>query len=216
MHQIIGLCGLQGAGKNTVYNIINENFQHVYHVSFGSGVKDVIAVMFKWPRNLLEGDTVESREWRETPDEFWSNKLGKPFTPRLAMQWFATDIVRNQLSSNFWVDYAEQSFKEIWDKDPEADIFITDVRFPNEINMIRKNGGQIWFVACGDLPVWFEDAKRYNQNKDMPLPKSLENVHQSERDWIGVTNPDVVIHPKVKGIDLLTKLVLEIYQGKRK
>lgn len=213
---LIGLCGLQGSGKNTVYNIIQERFQHVYSVSFANGVKDIVSVMFKWPRNLLEGDTIESREWRETPDEFWSNKLGKPFTPRLAMQWFATDIVRNQLSSNFWVNYAEQSFKEIWDKDPEADIFVTDVRFPNEINMIRKNGGQIWFVACGDLPEWFEDAKRYNQDKNQPLPKSLEKVHQSERDWIGVTKPDVIIHPKIKGLDLLQKLVLQTYQGKRK
>lgn len=216
MHQIIGLTGLAGAGKNTVADIIKKHFQHIYTVSFGSGVKDVTAVMFKWPRDMLEGITDESREWREKPDDFWSAKIGKPFSPRLALQWLATDVVRNQLSPNFWVDYAEQSFKEIWSKDPEADIFITDVRFPNEIEMIRKNNGQVWFVACGKLPDWFEDAKRYNQNPNQPQPESLNNIHRSERDWIGVTEPDVIIHPEVKGIDLLTSLILQNYQGKRK
>ena len=82
--------------------------------------------------------------------------------------------------------------------------------------MIRKNNGQVWFVACGPLPVWFEDAKRFNQNPNQPQPESLNNIHRSERDWIGVTKPDVIIHPEVKGIDLLTNLVLQNYQGKRK
>lgn len=57
---IIGLCGAQGAGKDTVGEIlINEYGFH--KLSFASALKDMLAALFSWPRELLEGDTEESR-----------------------------------------------------------------------------------------------------------------------------------------------------------
>ena len=70
MRQIIGIAGLIGSGKDTVANhlINNHNFTSV---KFADKLKDGVAAIFEWPRDLLEGDTDESREWRETPDPFW-------------------------------------------------------------------------------------------------------------------------------------------------
>ena len=69
MRKIIGIAGLIGSGKDTVANhLINEhNFQRI---KFADKLKDGVSAIFDWPRDLLEGDTDESREWRETPDEF--------------------------------------------------------------------------------------------------------------------------------------------------
>ena len=78
---LIGVVGLIGSGKGTVSDRLVE--QHGYQKdSFAKSLKDAVAAMFNWDRNLLEGDTDASRQWREQPDAFWSEKFGKPTTPR--------------------------------------------------------------------------------------------------------------------------------------
>lgn len=72
---IVGLVGFIGSGKGTVADIMTT--EHGFSKeSFAGGVKDAASVIFGWDRKLLEGDTEESRAWRETPDEYWSEKLG--------------------------------------------------------------------------------------------------------------------------------------------
>jgi hypothetical protein len=41
------------------------------------GVKDVAAEMFGSPRHMLEGDTQQSREWREQQTHFGQKNLAK-------------------------------------------------------------------------------------------------------------------------------------------
>jgi len=83
-------------------------------------------------------------------------------------------------------------------------VIITDVRFPNEAEMIRALGGQIWHVFCGEIPQWFTD---YRDHRIEP-----ENIHESEWKWAEVT-PDVIIHPEVRGLDLLENLVKTAYES---
>ena len=76
---IIGVCGLIGGGKGTVGDILVDNYGFK-KLSFADKLKDAVADMFDWDRDLLEGITDESRNWREKKDEFWSaetiNKKG--------------------------------------------------------------------------------------------------------------------------------------------
>ena len=53
MRRIIGIAGLIGSGKDTVANhLINEhNFQRI---KFADKLKDGVAAIFDWPRDLLE------------------------------------------------------------------------------------------------------------------------------------------------------------------
>ena len=88
--KIVGICGLIGSGKDTVAKRLIENhgFQKV---SFAETLKDATADIFQWPRELLEGDTDESRVWREREDFWWSKKLGWKVTPRKALQIMGTE-----------------------------------------------------------------------------------------------------------------------------
>ena len=78
---IIGLCGLIGSGKGTVADILvdEHNFEKI---SFADKLKDAVSVLFDWDRAMLEGETSESRVWREQEDSFWTKETGRKITPR--------------------------------------------------------------------------------------------------------------------------------------
>jgi len=82
---IIGICGLIGSGKDTVADyLVNE---HGYRrESFANPLKDAVAAVFGWDREMLEGRSKESRQWREQTDAWWSERLGMNITPRWVMQ----------------------------------------------------------------------------------------------------------------------------------
>lgn len=210
MRKIIGITGFAGHGKSTVANIIMNEYPNQWvTISSGSALKDVVSVLFDWPRNMLEGDTLESREFRETKDIYWSNKLNQDWTPRKALQWLGTDIIRNQLSYNFWIDI---TLKKIESLPSNINVLIPDVRFRNEIDAIRKANGAILRVCLGPLPSWFYDWEKINNGTqiDKEIEKSIipQGLHSSEYEWIGYDKPNAIIHPDYKDLNLLKKLVL--------
>ena len=61
---IIGICGLIGSGKGTVADVLVD--EHGFQkISFADKLKDAVSVLFDWDRDMLEGETSESRFWRE-------------------------------------------------------------------------------------------------------------------------------------------------------
>ena len=168
---IIGICGLIGSGKGTVADILVEN-HNFEKLSFADKLKDGVASVFGWDRDMLEGDTDRSRIWREKEDEFWTNEVGTPVTPRLVLQLFGTDCMRNGFFDGIWVSLVKQKILE----NPDKNWVIPDVRFPNEVKMIQSVQGQVWQVRRGELPSWFLE-KRDNSIE----PK---DVHASEWAWI--------------------------------
>ena len=131
---IIGICGLIGSGKGTVADLLVT--QHGFtKISFADKLKDSVAHLFNWDRELLEGITKESREWREKPDEFWSKETGKEITPRLVLQLFGTECMRKGFYDGIWISMVK---KEIL-ANPDKNYIIPDVRFPNEIKTIKLN-----------------------------------------------------------------------------
>jgi len=167
---IIGVCGLIGSGKGTVADILVE--EHDFKkISFADKLKDAVAVLFGWPRNMLEGDTQESREWREQVDEFWTNETGRTITPRLVLQEFGTECMRQGFYDGIWVSIVKQQILA----DPHSNWVIPDTRFPNEINMLHEIGGQVWWVKRGETPHGFID---FRQDGIMPL-----SIHASEWAW---------------------------------
>jgi len=166
---IIGICGLAGSGKDTVANYLIKN-NDFKKLSFAGILKDIVAKIFDWDRKLLEGDTQESRKWRETEDEWWSNKLGKKITPRLMLQNIGTDVMRNHLHSDIWLICVEKQLSKY------KNVVITDCRFSNEVEMIKRNKGYIINIIR-NKPEWFDN---YLINDILP-PSS---VHESEYLWI--------------------------------
>ena len=170
---IIGICGLIGSGKDTVAQTLIDNHNFV-KTSFADRLKDAVAVMFSWDRELLDGKTDESRAWREQKDEFWSAETGREITPRLVLQEFGTECMRVGFFDGIWVSLTKQHLLQNKDKN----FVITDVRFPNEAKMILEAGGQVWRVKRGIDPMWF----RVYQD----IGVEPKDVHESEWRWANV------------------------------
>lgn len=185
MSRIIGICGFIGSGKDTVADYLC-NFHGFRRESFANSLKDAVSQIFGWDRELLEGRTKESREWRETRDEWWSKRLKQDITPRWVLQYWGTEVVRRGFHDDMWVASLENRLLHTKD-----DIVITDCRFPNEIKAIKAVGGNVVRIKRGPEPDWYEHAKNYNKGmkrigwaigKDV-LEKA--NVHASEYSWVG-------------------------------
>jgi hypothetical protein len=207
---IVGLVGFIGAGKGTVADLLVER-HHFLKESFANSVKDSCAAVFGWDRAMLEGDTPESRAWREQDDSWWSEKLGKPFSPRLALQLMGTEAGRDVFHPDLWVHTVMRRCRSI------VNYVIADVRFPNEINAIRNNGGKVIRVRRGDDPEWFSLARECNiYNKPEIMRNAYPEVHYSEWAWIG-SHYDIVMDNNCSLDELkirVDKLVDSIYNNR--
>lgn len=191
MQKIIAITGLKGSGKDTIASIICKYDKTFKTIAFADRLKDICALMFGWDRDMLSGRFPESREWREKADAFWSKELGVEFTPRKALTSVGTDIIRGTIFSNIWDIIVK---KEIM-ANPDTNFVITDCRFANEIKMIKSISGQIVQVDRGERPSWYNVAEKYNLGElGITEPEELKAIHASEKDWIGISNPDYVFH----------------------
>lgn len=202
---IIGLLGFIGSGKGTVADIlVSKGFKKE---SFADPVKDAVAAIFGWERSLLEGDTNESREFREAPDKFWSDKFGHPVTPRHMLQIMGTEAGRDTFHQDLWIYSLEQRIKN------NEHTVIADVRFPNECDAIRNLGGFIVRVARGREPVWYNDALKANTEKNTDH-MSKHTIHYSEWAWIGQkTDYNISNNGSLDMLNADVKHMLKIFGG---
>jgi hypothetical protein len=208
---IIGICGLIGSGKDTIADYL-QNIHQFRRESFAHTLKDAVAQVFGWDRDLLEGRTKESRAWREQVDPWWAERLKMPnLTPRYVLQVWGTEVARQGFHDDIWIAALENKLRKTTD-----DVVISDCRFPNEIKSIKSAGGIVIRVVRGSDPEWYEIAEKVNRgpngNSYWATSKArLEkyHVHASETAWIG-TQFDAIIDNNADGLDNLYRQVNDL------
>ena len=190
---IIGICGLIGAGKDTTADYL-VNIHQFRRESFANTLKDAVSSVFGWDRELLEGRTRHSREWREQVDPWWANRLNMPdLTPRWVLQYWGTEVVRKGFHDDTWIASLENKLRK-----SEDDVVISDCRFPNEIEAIKRAGGAVIRVRRGADPEWYPLAEAVNagpKHIGWSLAKDQLgkfDIHASETAWVG-TEFDAVL-----------------------
>ena len=203
---IIGIAGFQGSGKDTIADYL-QNIYGFKRDSFAATLKDAVAAVFAWDRELLEGRTTESRAWREQVDPWWADRLNMPdLTPRLVLQKWGTEVARKSWHDDTWIASLENKLARA-----HNDIVITDVRFPNEIQAVRNAGGVVIRVVRGPEPEWYNVAVDTNQGTFNHMAQAYPEVHPSEWAWIG-TEFDAVIDNNANGLDPLFAQVKRLVQ----
>lgn len=201
--RVIGLCGFKNAGKDTVADLLVARGFHKY--AFASPIKDAISMIFSWDREMLEGDSDMSREWREEPDLYWSGVFEYCVRPRDILQKFGTESMRDVIHNDIWI----RSLMRRIDISSHDKFVISDVRFQNEIAAIREMGGCVFRIQRGPEPSWFLIAEQANRGHQDAIQQMKElGIHQSEYDWIG-SEFDMVIQNN-GGLDDLEDDVREL------
>lgn len=130
---IIGVTGRKYSGKDTVgkYFIKNYGFERL---SLADPLKEACRHIFGFTNDQLHGDK------KEIVDTFWQ------VTPRKIFQYVGTDLLRNKFSEDFpsigtdlWIKSLERKITNSLDNGTK--VVVTDLRFQNEIDMIKKLGG---------------------------------------------------------------------------
>jgi hypothetical protein len=130
---IIAISGKIGSGKSTVGDIFER--EGFVLDSFAKSVKDICCILFGYDRDTIEGSTPNSRIWREAIDKKNTNLLKRDFTPRDAMVLVGTEFGRNMIHNNIWIETLFNRY------DKNKHLLVTDLRFPNEYEEIKKRGG---------------------------------------------------------------------------
>lgn len=141
--KIIGLIGLAGSGKDYAANIIHQQFGYE-QCAFADALKEAAQAIFGFSHKQLH-----TQEGKETVDDFWG------FTPRWALQNMGTELFRECFGHLILKEFPTQigqkayqrdsiwvrSFERRWRNRKQPNIVISDVRFMNEVEFVRNNGG---------------------------------------------------------------------------
>jgi hypothetical protein len=153
-----------------------------YH--FADPLKEMCVNLFNLdPQNVYGNDAQKNKlttiNWESVPDNI-NNKTG-PMTHREFLEHFGTQVVR-KIYHNAWSEFA---LKRILKEQSEVAI-IPDVRFPNEVEIIKKYGGIVI---------------RLTRNVYNSVSESESSLDQSKFDW---NNFDYILDNDTCSLDELS------------
>jgi len=147
---IIGLGCKRLRGKDTAAKmltfILQERGHDVRMDAFALTLKDVCRIVFGFT-----DDQMNTPEGKAAKDPFWG------FTPRWALQTVGTEAFRQQIDRNIWVKVLQRRYQQ----HPQS-VVVTDIRFKNEVNMIKDMGGHVIRV---DRDIPFDDSKDHHASE---------------------------------------------------
>jgi hypothetical protein len=143
---LLSVSGKKRSGKNTVATLVNKILSKskngVYEEkAFAYLVKKFASELTGEPLDSWETDADKSKELGPEWDTFNDHGLKIPMTKRHFLKLLGSDACNQHLHKNVWVNGL---FKD-WDENKMW--IVTDVRFPQEVEAIKKRGGIVIRVS---------------------------------------------------------------------
>lgn len=166
---LIGLTGKKQSGKDTFYKLLLADQElEVERVAFADPIREALYTLnpfVEYTEGFFEGafliDLVDNLGWekaKQIPDV------------RRLMQRFGTEVGRQLLSEDVWVNLADPKMRYHHSKI----VCVTDCRFPEEIERIRKLGGVIVNVVRPEVLVNFNDSHE-SETHELPYDYQIVN-----------------------------------------
>lgn len=133
---IVGLAGRAGSGKTTAAAAIVARHPGFRRVRFADPIKRMC-------RELGLTDAQVDGDEKELP-----MKLLCGHTPRFAMQSLGTEWGRNMIGEGLWINALMVAARDLLNQG--LSVVVDDVRFPNEVEAIRRMGGVLVRIVRPD------------------------------------------------------------------
>jgi hypothetical protein len=184
---LVGLTGRKFSGKDTAAaGLIEHN--GFTQVSFAKPLKDMTAAYLRYLGH--DEETIQRYllgDLKEVPDPAFAGKSCRYF-----QQMLGTEFARNMISQTFWID-AFMMKAALYDK-----VVCTDVRFQNEVDLIRNCGG--YLVRIKSAVDSYTDAASQHSSETaidsfvvdheiLNYKNGKENLQNSLIDWLNSTIP---------------------------
>ena len=143
--------------------------------SMADPLKRVCALIFDIPYHVLLAQTPETRVTREkilSPPQSVCGRV----TGRYCLEYFGTDVMRNQFDSDIWIKILKREAKSAVLRNER--VVIPDIRFPNEGKLIDELNGTLLTIHRndGDLTLTEEDHKTHPAKwKFLTFYKNVKN-----------------------------------------
>ncbi len=210
---ILGLNGIRGSGKDTVASMLVK--AGWVRCSFGDAIYREVAEDFGVTIEFLQ-----NRETKELPqpelalehctDQVFvgvmvglnptvplATLLSQPRSPREILQYWGTEYRRELCGDGYWRDQVAAWLRA----NPTVNAVITDVRYPEEADLVLEMGGMLARVkrpglALGNDPGLLHISERAMLLYPIPCvltnhegPKGLENLEQAVRAMFQIDSP---------------------------
>jgi hypothetical protein len=197
---IIGLSGKKRSGKNTVANGLETRLHWAYpnsfiaQMAFGDALKDICMQLFSltWEQCYGEDkDTLTKIQWSRIPG---IRGISGHLTARELLQVFGTNIVRS-MNPDAWTEALITRIREF---NPTFTL-VTDVRFPNEVKAIQKEGGFVLRLTRQVENDQHESERALDTykgfdgviaNQSMPIDYQEELAWQYVKEWLETSGPN--------------------------
>ncbi len=184
---IIGIAGHARAGKDTVAYFIQEEYRAITY-AFAEPLKAMLRV--------IGLDDQDLTGWRK--DE---NNYDFHTTPRHMMQTLGTEWGRDSINEDIWVIVAAKRIQRLCHAQPDATIIITDVRFENEADFVRRHG----FLIHVERPIQRIDGSTHRSENPIRINEAEDSVIVNDGDLEQLREEALRIASAIS-IDVIRKL----------
>jgi hypothetical protein len=163
--------------------------------AFAKPLKDVARLLWHFSEEQLYGDL------KEVEDERWK------LSPRVAMQLFGTEVGRELFSKwmphvgeRFWLTHFQLRRETLLKKEPNTNIVVCDVRFPNEAELIKDLGCILVKVIRPGHQPFVKPAKTevIDEKTFVTLKKSVRRKIEMERNSIALRHKSETMMDEIK------------------
>lgn len=175
---IIGLAGRAGSGKDSVRSIL-EMHAHFAGLAFAEPIRGMLRELFN--TNGVSDEYITDRALKETPIP------GLGVSYRHMAQTLGTEWGRHCLGADFWLRVANTYMADLRQQGYQRFV-VSDVRFANEAEWVRSQGGKVWLVTRPNLPNVREhisEALPFDVDEQIDNNGTLQDLRRTVLDVLG-------------------------------
>ena len=181
---LVGLTGYAGSGKNAAADgLVASGW---VQLSFAEPLRQML---------LTLNPVIDVQEWKsirlqDVVKTFGWNEAKKISEVRRLLQIMGTEVGRNMIDQELWTQLAKKEMDRHF-KAGQSVVF-TDCRFPNEVAMIRMNGGKIIRIhreGCVPAQNHVSDTNvdLLSVDREIINNGTLENLQNALKEALGLT-----------------------------